>query len=92
MKVKKRNGSIQDFDLDKIRLTLENTSDELGKPLTGADLRLLMGAIEENIMGLEKKILESKEIYGIVIDELRNFGFEQIRKAYEEFRKDFDSG
>ena len=38
MKVRKRDGSLQDFDIDKVKLTLERMSDELNRPFTGSDL------------------------------------------------------
>ena len=89
MKVKKRNGSLQDFNMDKIKLTLERVSDELNRPLTGSDLRVLTEAIEKNILETKKEIIESAEIYKIVIEKLRRLGFTRIAKAYEDFKKKF---
>lgn len=89
MKVKKRNGSLQDFNINKVRLTLGRVSDELDKPFTGADLRLLTEAIEESIIGLGKEIVESRDIYRIVVEKLKGFGFDEIAKAYSEYERSF---
>ena len=87
MKVRKRNGSIQDFSMDKIRLTLERVSDELNQPLTGSDLRLLAEGIERKIIATGKEIIDSTEISEIVIEVLKRLGFSQVAKAYDEFDK-----
>ncbi|NLN41247.1 MAG: ATPase [Clostridiales bacterium] len=87
MKVRKRNGSVQTFSMDKIRLTLERVSDELNQPLTGSDLELLTREIEKEINRIGKEIIDSSEIKKIVIEILERLSFKQIAKAYEEFDK-----
>lgn len=89
MKVKKRDGRLQDFSINKIKLTLERVSDELGEPFTGSDLRILTETVELKIVETGKEIIESAEIYKIVIERLRRYGFAGIAKAYEEFEKSF---
>ncbi len=87
MKVRKRNGSVQIFSMDKIKLTLERVSDELNQPLTGSDLELLTREIEKEINKIGKEIIDSSEIKKIVIELLERLSFKQIAKAYEEFDK-----
>lgn len=87
MKVRKRNGSVQIFSMDKIKLTLERVSDELNQPLTGSDLELLTREIEKEINKMGKEIIDSSEIKKIVIELLERLSFKQIAKAYEEFDK-----
>lgn len=87
MKVRKRNGSVQIFSMDKIKLTLERVSDELNQPLTGSDLELLTRGIEKEINKIGKEIIDSSEIKKIVIELLERLSFKQIAKAYEEFDK-----
>lgn len=87
MKVRKRNGSVQIFSMDKIKLTLERVSDELNQPLTGSDLKLLTREIEKEINKIGKEIIDSSEIKKIVIELLERLSFKQIAKAYEEFDK-----
>lgn len=85
--VRKRDGRLQAFDLNKIELTLERISDESNRPLTGADLNILIRAIEKEFKNLRKDIIESKEIYGIVLQKLRQLGFKKIAKIYREFSR-----
>lgn len=92
MRVKKRNGSLQPFDIDKVRLTLERVSDEIDSPLTGSDIRILTDAIEGTIQAMNKEIIESAKIYGIVIGKLKEFGFRRTALAYEKFSKRFKTG
>ena len=87
MKVRKKNGSIQDFDISKIRLTLERVSDEQGMPFTGSDLRMLTESIHEEIEKMQKEIVSSAEIHEIVVERLKIFGFTQIAEAYDSFEK-----
>lgn len=87
MKVKKRDGNVQPFSMDKIKLTLERVSDELNQPFTGWDLRLITREIEKEINKTEKEIINSSEIKKIVIEALERLSFKQIAKAYEEFNK-----
>jgi len=48
LKVRKRDGRIQDFNLGKIRLTIERVSDEVQMPLTGSDLDMISKSIERS--------------------------------------------
>ena len=54
MKVKKRNGSLQDFNMDKVKLTLERVSDDQGRPFTAADINRLTDAIERFWLKIRK--------------------------------------
>jgi len=87
MKVRKKNGSIQDFNISKIKLTLERVSDEQGMPFTGSDLRMLTESIQEEIEKMQKEIVSSAEIHKIVVEKLKTFGFTQIAEAYDSFEK-----
>lgn len=89
MKVKKRNGTIQDFNIDKIRLTLGRVSDEQSMPFTGSDLNLLTETIEKKIMETNKEIIRTGEIHEIVVNNLRDLGFKRIANAYSKYEKSF---
>lgn len=85
MKVRKKNDQLQDFDIEKIRLSLKRLSDDQGQPFTGSDLRYLTDAIERNIKKLAKDVVTSQEILEIVLDKLEEFGFKKLRDAYWRF-------
>jgi len=86
MKVRKRDGSLQSFDIDKIKLTLERVSDSLNMPFTGSDLRILTKVIEEEVLKTSKEVIDSGEIHKIVVDTLVKFNFKQIAEAYDHFK------
>lgn len=89
MKVVKRNGSIQDFSINKIILTLERVSDDINEPFTESDMENLSIGIERDLKTLECEKVSSSDLYEIVIDELRKFGFSKAAKYYKEFEKDY---
>ncbi|SKA95091.1 ATP cone domain-containing protein [Caloramator quimbayensis] len=85
MKVRKRDGSLQDFDFEKMIRSIEAASDEVGEPMTLSDL--------QNVSKEVEKILKSKfidevsymDIRDAISAELKNSGFEDVAKAYSEF-------
>jgi transcriptional regulator NrdR family protein len=89
MRVIKKNKSIQDFDIGKIKLTLERVSDEVHKPLTQSDIQKLANSIEKAIIQHGEEYIHSSTIHEIVVIELKNAGFLSIAKAYNEYQKKF---
>lgn len=84
MKVIKRNGRIQEFDIGKIQITLENVSDEISEPLTESDIKKLLASIEKAIYSRNQDEIRSSEIFEIVIDELEKAGFHDVAVAYKK--------
>ena len=87
MKVKKRDGRIQEFNIQKIKLSIERVSDEINKPLTSSDIELVAKAIEGRIRSKGSDIINAVEIHKIVVEELRNIGFTHIAAAYDDNNK-----
>ncbi|NSW90080.1 MAG: ATPase [Firmicutes bacterium] len=90
MKVKKKDGRIQDFNADKIKLILEKVSDEAEKPLTGSDVNIITKLVEETVRKDYKDIITTEEIHKVVVNQLKKAGFLDIAKAYDEFEKKFE--
>jgi ribonucleoside-diphosphate reductase alpha chain len=85
-KIKKRDGSIVDFDASRIRnavykafLAVELGDGEKAEKVTKEVGRLL----EEKFMG---KVLSVEEVQDIVIETLRKDNYEAVALAYEDFR------
>ncbi|KPU45636.1 transcriptional repressor NrdR [Oxobacter pfennigii] len=89
MKVIKRDGRLQEFDINKIKLTVQKASDEIGQPLTGADINNLSKAIDECIRKENRKELPTKDILEIVLDKLIEFGFTAVATNYKEHETNF---
>lgn len=87
MKVIKRDGRIQEFDIEKIKLTLERVSDELNEPFTKSDIDNVAREIHKAILGMGKEYIHSFEIHRIVVEQLKNAGFTHIAQAYDDYQK-----
>lgn len=88
MKVLKRNGSYQDFDLDKIRLSVERASDEANEPFNTSDLELLGKDIEHAILNCCSDVIHADDIKNIVAMTLMKLGFKKVALYYNEHKKD----
>lgn len=86
MKVIKKDGRIQEFDIEKIKLTLERVSDEVGKPFTKSDIDNLAKFIQKAISDTNKEYMRSFEIHRIVVEQLKVAGFNHIAQAYDDYR------
>jgi transcriptional repressor NrdR len=84
MKVVKRDGRIQDFDLDKIIVSIERASDDIGEPMNESDANCAAQSIEKNIKAQGKEAITFQEIRNIVTSELKKLGFSDIAAAYEK--------
>lgn len=84
MKVIKRNGEIEDFDVEKIKQTIARVSDELKQPLTRGDLDYIGDRVKNTVFKQFQKEISSKDIHYILLEHLRVIGFTDIAKAYDE--------
>jgi len=93
LKVIKKDGRVQPFDLSKIIFALERISDECSQPFTQSDLTFVAKNIEKSIRAaMENKdedIIHTSKIRTIVIKELEQAGFKHIADCYKEYVKGF---
>lgn len=87
MKVLKKDGRLQDYNLDKIKLSIERASDEARQPFTLSDIEILGNDIHKKILDLEKDTIKSEEIHNIVYKQLKYTGFDQIATCYKNYAK-----
>lgn len=87
MKVLKRNGTLQDYNLDKIKLSIERASDEVEQPFTLSDIEVLSRDIHREVTKLERDIIQSEEIHNIVYNQLNSSGFSKIAKRYANYAR-----
>lgn len=87
MKVLKRDGRFQDYDLDKIKLSIERASDEARQPFTLSDIEILSKDIHRKILNMGKDVIRSVEIHNIVYNQLKNAGFDEVAKCYRDYAK-----
>lgn len=87
MKVLKRSGKIEDFDLKKIQKSLECIAVSVEGLLTNSDISNLVSAISKKITESYTDQITYKEIRGVVTETLAKMGFSKVAKAYDEFQK-----
>jgi transcriptional repressor NrdR len=83
MKVEKRDGRLQKYDLSKIIFTIERASDDAEEPMNESDAEIAARAIDRAIKGLGKDVVSVQEIRDTVIKELLSLGFKEIAKYYD---------
>ena len=82
MKVIKRDGRFQSFDLSKIETSIYRASDDANEPLNESDIHNLARSIEKEIQNLQKDTVHSYLIQGLVLGEIEKSGFHQVGKYY----------
>ncbi len=87
MKVLKRSGKIEDFDLRKIQKCLECISNSFEGALTNSDINNVVFEINKKITTNNPEQITYKEIRNTVTQTLNDMGFFKISKAYDDFEK-----
>lgn len=87
MKVIKRNGRLQEFDINKIKISIMRTSDDLKEPLNSSDIDNVTQSIEDIIKTYNQDSIKAQDIHRIVVEELRKYEFSHIAEAYDEGSK-----
>ncbi|WP_426349882.1 ATP cone domain-containing protein [Alloiococcus sp. CFN-8] len=82
MKVIKRDGRFEDYDISKIKRTICNASDDINKPLTEGDLKNLGDLIDHSIRESFSESVPSNEIRNIIESTLRENGFSAVASSY----------
>ncbi|NLM27912.1 MAG: ATPase [Clostridiaceae bacterium] len=86
MKVIKRDGRLQDFDINKVLLTVEYASDSAGAPMASSDIKKVGQVVEEKINSYNTDPIHSSVIQQLVIESLKELGFSTVAKHYSEYR------
>ncbi|WP_138202818.1 ATP cone domain-containing protein [Haloimpatiens lingqiaonensis] len=83
MKVVKRDGRLQEFDINKIMISIERSSDDAGNPMNSSDILNLSGDIKNKLWKDFNESVSYKDIRKTVIEVLQDAGFKSVAKAYE---------
>lgn len=84
MKVVKRDGRLQDFDLNKIKTSIDRASDDARQPLNESDIANLARSIEKGLKNYQKESIHSDVIQKFVLLELEKQGFKLVAEYYEQ--------
>lgn len=84
MKIRKRNGSIEDFYKDKIVTSITNASDEVNEPLNESDIYIVTNAVYQHVMDNKDEVVSSESIFNTIYDELKKIGFKDVAESYKK--------
>ncbi|MCM1992417.1 ATP cone domain-containing protein [Oceanirhabdus seepicola] len=84
MKVKKRNGKIENFEINKVANSIANASDETHEPLNMGDIDILTKDINHKLKEIGKEIIDSEEIFDTILLYLMKERFYHIAEQYRK--------
>lgn len=81
----KRNGQRQPFDENKIRISLEATSDEINQPMSSGEISNVVKEVIEIFKG--KSEITARQIYLVIAGILYADGYRGVLSAYTDFKE-----
>lgn len=82
MKVRKRDGRLQDFRIEKIMLSIERASDDAKKSINESDSKNISRMIKSEIKKLAVNEIESCRLKELIIRCLNELGFNSVAEVY----------
>lgn len=82
MNVIKKDGSLQDLNIEKIETSIINASDDINFSLTSANIKDISNEIITVLNKIRKDNTSTYELVGITIKSLIKLGFRDIAKSY----------
>ena len=86
MRVKKRNGKTQNFNIDKIKVAILKASEDIEQDMPNYMVNRIVSKVEEEIEKLDKKTITTSEISELVEDALMSSSYKDIARNYIERR------
>ena len=83
MQVKKRNGEIVPYDLEKISIAISGAFQDFDEEFE--DINVL-NSIDDDLYNWDEDPIDIEDIQDLVEDTLLNFGYRQEAKAYIRYR------
>jgi len=83
--VLKKSGEIQQFDIEKLKYSIVNASDEIEQPLNSSDANYIVNKIIEKFKNDGINIIKTINIRSMVIKELVNIGYSEVAHCYEKY-------
>jgi transcriptional regulator NrdR family protein len=83
LKVIKKDGRIQEFSLEKIKLSIQRASDDMKKPINESDSNRIANTVNTRLLEKDKDTIEYKEIHIKVVETLVEFGFNDLADFYD---------
>ena len=89
MKVIKKDGRIQSFDISKVRSSILGASIDSNTIINESDLKIVSNRVVKvlNSIREENGITSTYEIFSVIIDSLNKYRFKDIASAYLGYKE-----
>ena len=89
MKVIKKDGRIQSFDISKVRSSILGASIDSNTIINESDLKIFSNRVVKvlNSIREENGITSTYEIFAVIIDSLNKYRFKDIASAYLGYKE-----
>lgn len=89
MKVIKKDGRIQSFDIIKVRSSILSASIDSNTIINESDLKIVSNRVVKvlNSIREENGITSTYEIFAVIIDSLNKYRFKDIASAYLGYKE-----
>ena len=89
MKVIKKDGRIQSFDISKVRSSILGASIDSNTIINESDLKIVSNRVVKvlNSIREENGITSTYEIFAVIIDSLNKYRFKDIASAYLDYKE-----
>lgn len=82
--VRKLNKNIEKFDLNKIKISLERTAEDVKMPLNKSDIKIIHKYILNNLEKEKLTLIDTRDIRLLITHALIDNGFKCIAIAYNK--------
>ena len=88
MKVIKKDGRIQSFDISKVRSSILGASIDSNTIINESDLKIVSNRVVKVLNSREENgITSTYEIFAVIIDSLNKYRFKDIASAYLGYKE-----
>lgn len=88
MNIIKKDGRIQQFEISKIRMSLQRASDDINSPLTTSDIKNVVEDIDKELKKLKISIIQADKVQETVYNVLLDNGFNELGDYYKCYEKE----
>ena len=90
MRIVKKNNTIEEFNHNKVLISIANAADDIGVILNYSDLKVNKNEILNRLDKISEQTesISSVMLSGLIIEILEDLGFMYIANSYLDFKKD----
>lgn len=85
MLIIKKNGSKEEFNREKLKISIINASFDAKTPMTEGDANMIVKGIEHEILSIRKDNTSSYEVFALTIEILKKYRFLSVVREYLKY-------